>query len=330
MKVLVTGGAGFIGSNFIHYLLETYPDYRVINYDKLTYAGNIANCADLTGNDRYRFVRGDIGDYSLVSDVVAGVDAVVNFAAESHVDRSIVEPTPFIQTNVLGTAVLLRVAKEQGISRFHQISTDEVYGHLGATGFFSEQTPYQPRSPYAASKASADHIVRSFFHTYKLPVTISNCCNNFGPRQFPEKIMPLFITNLMQNKKVPLYGQGENVRDWLYVDDHSRAVDKILHAGRIGETYCIGAHNEYTNKQIALRLLECFNLGEEMIDYVTDRPGHDFRYAIDYSKINRELGWQPQESFDDALQSTVRWYRDNQHWWQDILSGKYLEYNKSL
>lgn len=327
MKLLVTGGAGFIGSNFIHYILEKYPDYQIINLDALTYAGNLENLKDIENDPRYKFVRGDICDKDLVGNLVKETDVIINFAAETHVDRSILDAENFIKTNVLGTYNLLESAKNNGNKRFHHISTDEVFGSLGPNDpKFSEKTNYDPRSPYSASKASSDHLVRAYFHTYNLPVTISNCSNNYGPYMFPEKLFPLFITNIIEGKKVPLYGDGMNVRDWLHVKDHCSAIDLIIHKGKVGETYCVGGGNEKTNKEIALKILELMGKGEEMIEFVKDRPGHDKRYAIDFSKIKNELGWEPEISFEDGLKAMIEWYKNNENWWKNIKSGEYKEY----
>jgi len=283
MKLLVTGGAGFIGSNFVRYILKKYPDYQIINLDLLTYAGNLENLKDIEKNPNYKFVKGDIADKKLVDELVKDVDVIVNFAAESHVDRSIMDSTAFIHTNVVGTHNLLEAAKNNGLKRFHHVSTDEVYGHLGPNDPpFNEKTPYAPRSPYSASKAAADHLVNAYFNTYNLPTTISNCSNNYGPYQFPEKLHGLFITNLIEGKKVPVYGDGMQVRVWLYVEDHCEAIDAVIHKGKIGETYCVGGNSEKPNIEITKKILELLGKGEEMIEYVKDRPGHDRRYAIDF------------------------------------------------
>lgn len=327
MKILVTGGAGFIGSNFIHYWLKKYPDHKIINLDALTYAGNLENLKDLEGNQNYQFVKGDICDEKLVNEIIKGTDLIVHFAAESHVDRSILNSSDFIRSNVEGTRVLLDAAKNNGGIRFHHISTDEVFGSLGPDSpKFNEQTPYDPRSPYSASKAASDHLVRAYFHTHKLPITISNCTNNYGPYQFPEKLIPLFITNLLTGKKVPVYGEGQNIRDWIHVDDHNTGVDAIINKGKIGETYCLGGGNEIKNIEITKKILEIMGQGEEMIEYVKDRPGHDLRYAMDISKAQKELGWQPQMDFNEGLKQTAEWYKNNQDWWKKIRSGEYLEY----
>jgi dTDP-glucose 4,6-dehydratase/glucose-1-phosphate thymidylyltransferase short form len=318
MKILVTGGCGFIGSNFVRYLLKKYPPYRITNLDKLTYAGNRKNLRDLESNPNYNLVVGDICDAQLVNQLVAEVDCIIHFAAESHVDRSILNAEEFIKTNVNGTHVLLDAALKNGKKRFHHISTDEVYGSLGPEGKFSETTSYDPRSPYAASKAAADHLVKAYYKTHHLPITISNCSNNYGPYHFPEKVIPLFITNLMEGKKVPLYGTGSNIRDWLHVDDHCEAIDLILHQGRIGETYCIGGDCELSNLELARKILNVMGFDESVIEIVPDRKGHDFRYAIDSSKIKRELGWFPKHNFDEGLRETVEWYRGNHAWWKPL------------
>ncbi len=319
MKILVTGGAGFIGSNFILYWLANHPDDFIINFDALTYAGNLENLSSLVGNSHYQFIQGDITDAEAVEKAVQGVDLIVHFAAESHVDRSIKNSGAFIHTNVEGTRVLLEAAKNNGMIRFHHVSTDEVFGALSFDApKFNEQTPYDPRSPYSASKASSDHLVRAYYHTHGLPITISNCSNNYGPYQFPEKLIPLFVTNLIEGKKVPVYGEGKNIRDWIHVEDHNRGVEKIIEAGKIGETYCLGGGNEKTNLEITHKILELMGKGEEMIERVADRLGHDLRYAIDYSKAERELGWQPLISFEEGLAKTVEWYQNNPGWWQKL------------
>jgi len=341
MKLLVTGGAGFIGSNFIHYILKKYParnashsdaggpDYKIINLDLLTYAGNLENLKDLENNPNYKFVKGDIADPEAINELVKDVDIIVNFAAESHVDRSILDAKDFIRTNILGTHVLLEAAKNNGHVRFHHVSTDEVYGSLGPNDApFNESTPYDPRSPYSASKAASDHLVRAYFHTFNLPITISNCSNNYGPYQFPEKLIPLFVTNLIEGKKIPLYGDGMNIRDWLYVEDHCAAIDLIIHQGKIGETYCVGGNSEKTNKEITYKILELMGKDKSSIEFVKDRPGHDRRYAIDFSKIKNELGWEPSVSFEEGLQKTIEWYKNNESWWKNIKSGEYQEYYK--
>jgi dTDP-glucose 4,6-dehydratase len=319
MKILITGGAGFIGSNFIHYWLKKYPDDKIINLDVLTYAGNLENLAGVEKNENYQFVKGDICDAEPVNELVKAVDLIVHFAAESHVDRSIANSSDFIRTNVEGTRVLLDAAKNSGGIRFHHISTDEVFGSLKPDDAkFNENTPYDPRSPYSASKASSDHLVRAYYHTHKLPITISNCTNNYGPYQFPEKLIPLFITNLSDEKKVPVYGEGRNIRDWIYVDDHNAGVDAIIHKGKIGETYCLGGGNELSNLEITKKILKLMNKGEEMIEYVTDRPGHDFRYAMNITKAKKELNWRPEMDFSQGLTKTVEWYKNNKEWWKKL------------
>jgi dTDP-glucose 4,6-dehydratase len=327
MKLLITGGAGFIGSNFVRYVLSKYFDYQVVNLDLLTYAGNLENLKDVEKNPNYKFVKGDIADKKLVDKLVKDIDIIINFAAESHVDRSILDSAAFIHTNIVGTHNLLEAAKNNGGKRFHHVSTDEVYGHLGPKNPpFNEKTPYAPRSPYSASKAAADHLVMAYFHTHDLPVTISNCSNNYGPYQFPEKLHGLFITNLIEGKKVPVYGDGMQIRDWLYVEDHCEAIDFVIHKGKIGETYCIGGDCEKPNIEITRKILALLGKGEEMIEYVKDRPGHDRRYAMDFSKIKNELGWQPRMSFEEGMKKTVEWYKENQNWWKKIKSGEYLKY----
>ncbi|MCS6850195.1 MAG: dTDP-glucose 4,6-dehydratase [Gemmataceae bacterium] len=325
--VLVTGGCGFIGSNFIRYLLTTDPEISVINFDQLTYAGNLANLADLADHPRYRFVHGDIADRTAVRRVVsAGVRAILNFAAESHVDRSIHDSSPFIRTNVLGTQVLLDAAREFGVPRFLQVSTDEVYGSLGETGLFTEETPLAPNSPYSASKAAGDLLVRSYVHTFKLPAVITRCSNNYGPYQFPEKLIPLFITNLLADQPVPVYGDGLNVRDWIHVRDHCAALDLVWRHGRVGEVYNIGGRCEKTNLELTYTLLDILNKPRSLIRFVKDRPGHDRRYAIDCSKIERELGWRPRIPFIEGLRETVQWYIDHPEWVASIRTGEYLRY----
>lgn len=329
MKLLVTGGAGFIGSNFILYMLREHPDYKIVNLDALTYAGNLRNLESVQDNPNYKFVKGDICDRDLVFDLVKDVDAIVHFAAESHVDRSIMDPAAFIKTNVLGTQTLLDAAREHGNKRFHHVSTDEVFGALKPDDpAFSETTPYDPRSPYSASKAASDHLVRAYYHTYGLPITISNCSNNYGPYQFPEKIIPLFIANLREGKTVPVYGDGMQVRDWIHVDDHNRGVYMILEKGQIGETYCLGGDAEMPNLELTKKLIELMGRDESSIEFVKDRAGHDRRYAIDFSKIKKELGWEPQISFEEGVKQTVDWYNNNQDWTKEILSGDYEEYYK--
>jgi dTDP-glucose 4,6-dehydratase len=325
MKLLVTGGAGFIGSNFILYWLKKYPNDKIINLDKLTYAGNLENLRSVEKNPNYEFVRGDICDPKLVNSLTEKVDTIVHFAAESHVDRSIIDPAPFIKTNIEGTYVLLEAALRNKVKKFHHVSTDEVFGalELNSKEKFNDNTPYNPHSPYSASKASSDHLVRAYFDTYELPITISNCSNNFGPLQFPEKLIPLAITNLMEGKKVPVYGDGLYVRDWLYVEDHCKAIDLILQKGKVGETYLVGGLTEdISNIEIIKRILKIMGKDETQIEYVKDRPGHDRRYAVDWSRINQELGWKPEHNFDEYLRITVDWYKNNQEWWKKIKIDK--------
>ncbi len=321
MNLLVTGGAGFIGSNFIRLLLDQRPEVKVINLDLLTYAGNLDNLKDVSDNPNYRFVHGDIADEKLVDEIAKeGLDGIINFAAESHVDRSIEDPQIFLRTNILGTYVLLEAAKKYDVPRFLQISTDEVYGSLGPTGLFTEESPLAPNSPYSASKTSADLIVRAYHHTYGLATMVSRCSNNYGPYQYPEKAIPLFITNLMDGLKIPLYGDGLNVRDWLHVDDHCRAVLMVFEKGKVGEVYNIGGNNEKKNIEIVQIILKELGAPESMISYVKDRPGHDRRYAIDSTKIQKELGWKPSYDFDSGIQSTIRWYQENRWWWEKLIS----------
>lgn len=322
MKIMVTGGAGFIGSCFVRHMLEQHPDYKIINLDALTYAGNIANLDDVKNNPNYSFVHGNICDKKLVRELVSECDAIVNFAAESHVDRSITGPEIFIETNVQGTLNLLQNAKEAGVQRYLQVSTDEVYGTLGKTGYFYETTPLAPNSPYSASKASADLLVRSYFETYKMPVLTTRCSNNYGPYQYPEKLIPFFISRLLNNKKVPVYGDGMNVRDWLYVYDHCAAIDTVLHKGRVGEVYNIGGHNEKTNLEITGIILKAMGKDESSIEYVEDRLGHDRRYAIDNKKIQTELGWKPSVTFEEGIKLTIDWYLKNQDWIKSIENKK--------
>jgi dTDP-glucose 4,6-dehydratase len=328
MKLLVTGGAGFIGSNFIRYWLDNHPSDQIVNLDKLTYAGNLENLLEIADDERYSFIRGDIGDPEVVNKAMMGVDVVVHFAAETHVDRSITGPQVFVDTNVRGTLVLLEQARKNNI-RFHHVSTDEVYGslELGSSKQFDENTPYDPRSPYSASKAGSDHLVRAYYHTYNLPVTISNTSNNFGPYQFPEKLFSLVITNLMEGKKVPIYGKGDQVRDWIYVADHCRAIDLILSKGELGETYLIGGMtNDVSNIEVVKKIIKIMGESEKMIDYVTDRPGHDVRYSVNWQKAKQKLGYEPLNDFDEYLKKTIEWYQVNQSWWQRVKSGQYQEY----
>jgi len=329
MRILVTGGAGFIGSNFIHYWLENHSEDQIINFDKLTYAGNLENLTDVEKSPNYTFIKGDITNVSQVKSVLKEVDTIVHFAAESHVDRSILDPSVFVKTNILGTHVLLNEALNAKVGRFHHISTDEVFGALDLdTGEkFTEETPYRPRSPYAASKAAADHLVRAYYITYRLPITITNCADNFGPYQYPEKLISLAITNLLEDKKVPIYGDGLYVRDWLFVEDHCRAIDQVLQKGKIGETYLIGTDDkEIPNVEVIRRILKILGKDESMIEYVKDRPGHDRRYAIDAGKIKKELGWRPKYDFETALTLTINWYQENQDWWKKLKDKKFAEY----
>lgn len=322
MKILVTGGAGFIGSCFIRRMLKEHPQYKIINLDALTYAGNIENLEDVKDNPNYTFVHGNICDKKLVLQLVEGVDAVVNFAAESHVDRSITGPEIFIETNVKGTLNLLQAAKLFKIQRYLQVSTDEVYGTLGKTGYFTETTPLAPNSPYSASKASADMLVRAYYETYKIPVLTTRCSNNYGPYQYPEKLIPFFISKLLRGEKVPVYGDGLNVRDWLFVYDHCAAIDTVLHKGRTGEVYNIGGHNEKTNIEITKLILEAMGKDETSIEYVKDRLGHDRRYAISNDKIQSELGWKPSLTFEEGIKLTIDWYLNNQDWIKKIEAKK--------
>ena len=318
-KILVTGGAGFIGNCFVRHILKKYPDYKVINLDALTYAGNIANLDDVKDNPNYTFVHGDICDKNLVADLMPEVDTIVNFAAESHVDRSITGPEIFIDTNVKGTLNLLQNAQNAGIDRYLQVSTDEVYGSLGKTGYFYETTPIAPNSPYSASKASADMLVRAYHETYGMPTLNTRCSNNYGPYQYPEKLIPFFISLLLKGEKVPVYGDGLNVRDWLYVYDHCEAIDVVLHKGKVGEVYNIGGHNEKTNMEITHLILEAMGKDESSIKYVQDRLGHDRRYAISNDKITSELGWKPSLTFEEGIKITIDWYLNHQDWIQAIL-----------
>ena len=340
MKLLVTGGAGFIGSNFVHYWVESHPDDEIVIFDKLTYAGHLESLGDVLGGVKdnaedgssthdisstsgknCQFIKGDITDPEMVKIWMEGVDIVVHFAAESHVDRSVLDPMTFVRTNVLGTATLLQSALEAKVKRFHHVSTDEVYGSLSSTDApFTESTPYSPRTPYSASKAGSDHLVRAYFETYGLPVTITNCANNYGPYHDPEKLIPRFITNLLQGKKVPLMGNGENIREWLYVKDHAKAIDLVLQKGVVGETYLIQG-KEKTNLEVTQKLLQMLGLGEEMVEHVEHRLGHDFRYAINGSKL-KELGWEPEHTFDEWLQKTIDWFKENEWWWKPLLENR--------
>lgn len=331
MKILVTGGAGFIGSNFVYYELDNYPNDEVICLDKLTYAGNLETLEVAMKNPKFKFVKGDIADRAFVDELFASEkpDVVVNFAAESHVDRSIENPEIFLQTNVIGTSVLMDACRKYGNIRYHQVSTDEVYGDLPLDRpdlFFTETTPMHTSSPYSASKASADLLVQAYYRTYKLPVTISRCSNNYGPYHFPEKLIPLMIANALNDKKLPVYGKGENVRDWLYVEDHCSAIDLIIRKGKIGEVYNIGGHNERTNLEVVKTIIKELSKSEDLIEFVTDRPGHDRRYAIDPTKIHNELGWLPATKFDDGIKKTIDWYLTHKSWWEKIISGEYKDY----
>lgn len=327
-RILVTGGAGFIGSNFVHYWLKNHPEDKVVNFDKLTYAGNSQSLKDIEKNPNYEFVKGDIANAHDIEKAIQDIDVIVNFAAESHVDRSILDPAPFIITNVVGTQVLLDAALKSKVKRFHHVSTDEVFGALPLKSKerFNEKTPYNPNSPYAASKAASDHLVRAYARTYNLPITISNCSNNFGPYQFPEKLISLAITNLQEGKKVPVYGDGLYVRDWLYVQDHCQAIDLILQKGKVGETYCIGANNDIANIEVIKKILKILAASDDKIEYVKDRPGHDRRYAIDAKKIKGDLSWRQKFDFDDALQSTIKWYQDNTNWWKKLKDTSFENY----
>lgn len=331
MKIIVTGGAGFIGGNFVHYMLNKYSDYDIICLDALTYAGNMETLEPVMNNPHFKFYKADIADRNAVYEIFEKEkpNIVVNFAAESHVDRSIDNPSIFLQTNVLGTGVLMDACRKYGIDRYHQVSTDEVYGDLPLDRpdlFFTETTPLHTSSPYSASKASADLLVQAYHRTFKLPVTISRCSNNYGPYHFPEKLIPLMIANALYDKELPVYGKGENVRDWLYVEDHCSAIDLIIHKGRVGEVYNIGGHNEKTNLEVVKIILKELNKSENLIKYVTDRPGHDMRYAIDPTKIHTELGWLPATKFEDGIKKTIKWYLDNKTWWQNIINGEYKNY----
>jgi dTDP-glucose 4,6-dehydratase len=331
MKLLVTGGAGFIGSNFILYWLKNHPEDIVINFDALTYAGNLENLSEVEKNPNYSFIKGDITNSEEVEKAMTGVETVVHFAAESHVDRSITGPAAFVRTNVLGTQVLLDAALKNNVKRFHHVSTDEVFGalELNSSEKFNENTRYDPHSPYSASKAGSDHLVRAYHDTYGLSITITNCGNNYGPYHHPEKFIPLAITNILEGKKAPVYGDGLYVRDWLYVEDHCRAIEAVLTKGKIGETYCVGGlTNDISNKEVVMKIINLLGHDESSIEYVKDRPGHDRRYALDWSKIKNELGWTPAGNFDELLAKTVEWYKQNENWWKHVKSGEYQEYYK--
>lgn len=331
MTIIVTGGAGFIGSNFVFHMLQAHPDYRIVCLDKLTYAGNLSTLEPVLQQDNFRFVKADICDRQAVDKLFQEEkpDIVVNFAAESHVDRSIENPGIFLETNIMGTAVLMDACRKYGIQRYHQVSTDEVYGDLPLDRpdlFFTEETPLHTSSPYSSSKASADLLVMAYYRTYGLPVTISRCSNNYGPYHFPEKLIPLMIANALADKPLPVYGNGENVRDWLYVEDHCRAIDLIIHNGKIGEVYNVGGHNEKRNIDIVRIICQELGKPESLIVHVEDRKGHDRRYAIDPAKIHRELGWLPETKFEDGIKKTIKWYLEHKKWWQDIINGEYQEY----
>lgn len=331
MTIIVTGGAGFIGSNFVFHMLQAHPDYRIVCLDKLTYAGNLSTLEPVLQQDNFRFVKADICDRQAVDKLFQEEkpNIVVNFAAESHVDRSIENPGIFLETNIMGTAVLMDTCRKYGIQRYHQVSTDEVYGDLPLDRpdlFFTEETPLHTSSPYSSSKASADLLVMAYYRTYGLPVTISRCSNNYGPYHFPEKLIPLMIANALADKPLPVYGNGENVRDWLYVEDHCRAIDLIIHNGKVGEVYNVGGHNEKRNIDIVRIICQELGKPESLIVHVEDRKGHDRRYAIDPAKIHRELGWLPETKFEDGIKKTIKWYLEHKKWWQDIINGEYQEY----
>lgn len=331
MTIIVTGGAGFIGSNFVFHMLQAHPDYRIVCLDKLTYAGNLSTLEPVLQQDNFRFVKADICDRQAVDKLFQEEkpDIVVNFAAESHVDRSIENPGIFLETNIMGTAVLMDACRKYGIQRYHQVSTDEVYGDLPLDRpdlFFTEETPLHTSSPYSSSKASADLLVMAYYRTYGLPVTISRCSNNYGPYHFPEKLIPIMIANALADKPLPVYGNGENVRDWLYVEDHCRAIDLIIHNGKVGEVYNVGGHNEKRNIDIVRIICQELGKPESLIVHVEDRKGHDRRYAIDPAKIHRELGWLPETKFEDGIKKTIKWYLEHKKWWQDIINGEYQEY----
>lgn len=328
MKLLVTGGAGFIGSNFVRYMVKKYPEYHIVNVDLLTYAGNLENLKEVENASNYTFAKGDIADRSFINNLFDEYqfDYVLNFAAESHVDRSITNPEIFVQTNIQGTQVLLDASKNAGVTKYLQVSTDEVYGTLGDTGYFTEETPLAANSPYSASKAGADLLVRAYHETFGLPVNITRCSNNYGPFHFPEKLIPLMISNALNDKPLPVYGDGLNVRDWLHVEDHCQAIDLVLHNGKNGEVYNVGGNNERTNIEIVKTILQHLNKPESLIKYVADRLGHDRRYAIDATKLRTELGWQPKYNFDTGIKQTIQWYLENKEWWERIISGEYAEY----
>ncbi len=345
-NILVTGGAGFIGSNFVRYMINKYDDYRIVNLDLLTYAGNLENLKGIEENKNYRFIKGSITDKELIENIFKkeNIDCVINFAAESHVDRSIEDPEIFVKTNVLGTQILLDIAKnnwmigkdelgypmyKEGV-KYLQVSTDEVYGALGKTGMFTETTPLSPNSPYSSSKASSDMIVRAYSETFKLPINITRCSNNYGPYQFPEKLIPLMIANCLNEKDLPVYGDGMQIRDWLHVKDHCAAIDTVLHKGQLGEVYNVGGNNEKANIEIVKIIIDTLGKSEELIKYVQDRLGHDRRYAIDNKKITTELGWEPEYTFEEGIKETIQWYLDNADWWEHIISGEYMEYYNKM
>ena len=335
MKLLVTGGAGFIGGNFVHHMVNKYPEYQIVNLDLLTYAGNLETLKPVEDKPNYHFVKGDIADEPFIMNLFEKeqFDIVVNFAAESHVDRSITDPGIFVQTNVMGTRVLLDASKKYGVKRYHQVSTDEVYGDLPLDRpdlYFTEETPIHTSSPYSSSKASADLFVLAYYRTFGLPVTISRCSNNYGPYHFPEKLIPLIISRALADEELPVYGKGENVRDWLHVLDHCEAIDLIIHKGRVGEVYNVGGHNERSNLDVVKTILRALGKPESLIRFVTDRPGHDMRYAIDPTKLENELGWTPKYTFDTGIQQTIQWYLDNREWWEHIISGEYANYFDSM
>ena len=335
MKILVTGGAGFIGGNFVHHMVNKYPDYEIVNLDLLTYAGNLETLKPVEDKPNYKFVKGDIADREFIMDLFEKekFDIVVNFAAESHVDRSIEDPSIFVKTNVEGTVVLLDAAKKYGVKRYHQVSTDEVYGDLPLDRpdlFFTEETPIHTSSPYSSSKAAADLLVLAYHRTYGLPVSISRCSNNYGPYHFPEKLIPLMIANALTDKPLPVYGEGLNVRDWIYVEDHCKAIDLIIHNGRVGEVYNVGGHNEKTNIEIVKIICKELGKPESLITHVADRKGHDMRYAIDPTKIHNELGWLPETKFEDGIKKTIKWYLENKEWWETIISGEYQNYYEKM
>ncbi|MBQ8639885.1 MAG: dTDP-glucose 4,6-dehydratase [Lachnospiraceae bacterium] len=335
MKILVTGGAGFIGGNFVHHMVNKYPEYEIVNLDLLTYCGNLETLKPVEDKPNYKFVKGDIADKEFIMDLFEKekFDVVVNFAAESHVDRSIENPDIFVHSNVLGTVTLLNACRKFGIKRYHQVSTDEVYGDLPLDRpdlFFTEETPIHTSSPYSSSKASADLYVMAYYRTFGVPVTISRCSNNYGPYHFPEKLIPLIISRALADQELPVYGKGENVRDWLYVTDHCKAIDLIIHKGRVGEVYNVGGHNEKTNLEVVKTILKALDKPESLIKFVTDRPGHDMRYAIDPTKLETELGWEPEYTFETGIKKTIEWYLENKEWWQNILSGEYQNYFSNM